>query len=118
MEKGYKKLKVFNEAHELILMVYKATEKFPRSEMFGLTGQMRRAAVSVAANVIEGQARFSKKEFRRFLFLANGSLVELEYYLELTLALDYISNAQYEELEKRRLVVGALLGGLIRSIKT
>src|SRR3989344_206441 len=116
--KGYKKIKVFEEGHKLVLMVYKTTETFPKSEMFGLTSQMRRAAVSVVANIIEGQARLSKKEFRQFLFLANGSLVELEYYLELVLALNYISSAGYAELDAQRRITGSLLGGLIRHFKT
>ena len=73
--KGYKKLKVYQEAHKLVIMVYNARENFPRSEIFGLVSQMRRAAVSVVANILEGQARISKKEFKQFLSLANGSLV-------------------------------------------
>jgi len=115
--KGYKKLKVFAESHKLVVMTYKATEKFPKSELFGLTSQMRRAAVSVAANIIEGQARSSKKEFNRFLFLANGSLVELEYYLELVLELGYLLPAEYSEIDKQRTAVGMLLGGLIKHFK-
>jgi len=117
MEKGYKKLKVFQEAHNLVKEVYSVTERFPKSELFGLISQMRRSVVSVPANIIEGQARISKKEFKNFLSIANGSLVELEYYLELALDLHYLDKIQYENIEKQRLITGQLLGGLIRHLK-
>ncbi len=65
--KGYKKLKVYREAHKLALDVYSITAKFPKSEIFGLVSQMRRAAVSVVANILEGQARATRKEFKQFL---------------------------------------------------
>lgn len=82
MEKGYKKLNVYQEAHALVLDIYSVTGKLPRSEIFGLISQMRRAVVSVVSNILEGQTRASKKDFRHFLSIANGSLVELEYYIE------------------------------------
>jgi four helix bundle protein len=116
-EKGYKKLKVYQEAHALVIAVYRATDNFPKSEMFGLSSQMRRAAVSIPANIIEGQARAGKKEFKRFLDIANGSLAELEYYLELIFALGYVSEEKYMSLEERRIATGNLLGGLIRKLK-
>lgn len=114
--KGYKKLRVYEEAHKLVKDVYLVTDKFPKSELFGLTSQMRRSAVSVVANILEGQARSSRKEFRQFLNIANGSLVELEYYLELALDLKYLSEEQYLELENQRHSAGLLLGGLIKHI--
>lgn len=101
----------------MVLDTYSITKDFPRSEIFGLTSQMRRAAVSVVANVLEGQARAGKKEFMHFLSIANGSLVELEYYFELSLSLEYISQAKYLELENKRITVGSLLGGLIRHLR-
>lgn len=67
--------------------------------------------------ILEGQARASRKEFKQFLSIANGSLVELEYYLELSLELKYISPNEYDELEKQRLMVGSLLGGFIKYLK-
>ena len=116
-EKGYKKLKTFQEAHKLVLLVYQLTQKFPKDEVFGMKSQIRRASVSIPANIIEGQARLSKKELRNFLHIANGSLVETEYYLELARDLGYINGDEYEGAEKQRFLVGSLLGGLIRSIK-
>lgn len=116
-QKGYQKLNVYNEANKLVLDVYRITVRFPKSELFGLISQMRRCAISVVANIIEGQARNTKKEFRQFLYIANGSLAELEYYLELSLALEYIPLKEYNDLEQQRIVAGSLLGGLIKSIK-
>ncbi len=93
--RGYKKLHVWQEAHALVLMVYKETKRFPREELFGLTSQLRRSVVSVAANIIEGQARSSRKEFLQFLYVANGSLVETEYYIELAKDLHYIEEKDF-----------------------
>ena len=113
-QKGYKKLKVWEESHRLVTLVYKNTKNFPKEEYFGLVSQMRRAAISVVANIIEGQARM-KNEFYRFLMISNGSLAELEYYLQLSLDLKYISINDYKVLENQRYLVGRLLGGLIKS---
>ena len=115
-QKGYRKLRVFHAAHKLIIETYKVTEKFPKGELFGLVSQMRRSAVSVAANIIEGHAR-SRAEFKRFLSIANGSLVELEYYLELVLELGYINKQEYNLLDASRIDAGMLLGGLLKSLK-
>lgn len=118
MEKGYKKLKVFEEAHKLVKDIYLITEQFPKSELFGLVSQMRRSAVSVPANIIEGQARLGRKEFKHFLSIANGSLVELEYYLELAVDLNYLAKESYNKIESQRKIVGSLLGGLIKYLKS
>ncbi|MFH0763886.1 MAG: four helix bundle protein [Candidatus Omnitrophota bacterium] len=115
--KGYKKLQVWQEAHKLVLLIYEYTENFPRNEEFGLVSQIRRAAVSISANIVEGQASSSKKEFLNFLNIANRSLVEMEYLLETAHDLRYLGNDKFEELEKYRYKVGNLLNGLIRSIR-
>ena len=117
-QQGYKKLRVYGYAHELVKMVYRATESFPKSELFGLISQMRRAAVSVIANIIEGHARGSRRELRQFLFIANGSLVELEYYCELALDLGYLSKEQFAQLDEKRRMVGSLVGAFIRTLKS
>lgn len=114
---GYKRLNVWREAHELALLVYKITKTFPRDELFGLTSQFRRAVISVAANIVEGQARASRKEFLQFLNISNGSLVEVEYYCELGRDLNYIDQKTFILLNEKRVVVGNLLHGLIRSLK-
>ena len=78
---------------------------------------MGRRAVSITANIVEGQTRKTKRDFQHFLSIANGSLVELEYYFELSLDLGYLSDDQYEALEGKRIIVGSLLGGFIRHLK-
>lgn len=113
---GYRRLVVWKEAHELVLMIYKTTKTFPREELFGLISQIRRAAVSVAANIVEGQARSSRKEFIQFLHIANGSLVEVEYYLKLAKDLGYVSDDDYISLDAKRRYVGILLHKFITSL--
>jgi four helix bundle protein len=115
--KGYKKLKVWQESHELVLLVYQLKKKFPREELFGLTSQTCRAVVSIPANIVEGQARASKKEFLQFLSIANGSLVEVEYYLELLKDLEFITSSEYNEAREKHRTVSILLHGLIRSLR-
>lgn len=118
LQKGYQKLQVWQEAHKLVLLVYEITKVFPHDEAFGLVSQMRRAVVSTAANIVEGHAKRSLKDFLRFLNTSNGSLVELEYYFELSLSLIYIKQSDYEKLEQQRIIVGNLLNGLMKSIRT
>lgn len=116
--KGYHKLNVWSEAHKLVLMVYKSSEDFPRTETMGLTSQLRRAAVSVPANIVEGHVKNSKKEFLLYLDHANGSLVEVEYYFELAQSLKFLTDEQYEILENQRTIVGNLLHGFIKALKS
>lgn len=113
---GYRRLHVWKESHDLVLLVYKYSNKFPREELFGLTSQIRRAAVSIPANIVEGYARSSKKEFLQFLYISQGSLSEVEYYLQLSLDLEFISEEVFKELEEKRRVAGNLLHGLIASL--
>ena len=114
--KGFRKLIVWQRAHQLVLQVYKFTEKFPKHEVFGLTSQIRRAMVSVPANVAEGYAAGGKGQFGRYLDIAQGSLAEVEYYLLLALDLTYITQVQYEEAESLRAETGFLLHRLIESL--
>ncbi len=88
-QKSYRRLIVWQKADELAFQVYLVTKKFPREEMFGLISQMRRAAFSVPANIVEGYARSSRKGKVQFYNIARGSLTELEYYLDFSLRLKY-----------------------------
>jgi len=115
-EKGFRKLIVWQRAHQWVLLIYKLTEKFPKHEMFGLMSQMRRAAVSVAANMAEGYAAGGKSQFGRYLDIAQGSLAEVEYYLILALDLKYITQAEYDHTESLRAETGFLLHRLIESL--
>jgi four helix bundle protein len=94
----FKKLKVWEKAHQLTLEVYSSSKKFPKDEMFALTSQIRRASSSVAANIAEGCGRKSKNEFSHFLAIAIGSISEVEYFLLLSKDLNYMTQTEYEKL--------------------
>jgi len=114
--KGFRKLLTWQKAHQLVLLTYKMTEKFPKHEMFGLTSQLRRAIVSVPANIAEGYAAGGKGQFGRYLDIAQGSLAEVEYYLILAHDLSYITQVECEQSESLRAETGFLLHRLIESL--
>lgn len=95
---GYKKLILYQKAKELVLIIYKLTTKYPKSELFNLVSQMRRAAVSVLANIIEGYSRESSTEYARFLTIAIGSITELEVLLDLSLDLKFIDQTEHKNV--------------------
>jgi len=101
----------------LVSVVYKATAAFPQDEKYGLTAQLRRAAVSVPSNIAEGAARESAKEFGQFLIMARGSLSELETQLQIAKSLGYITEERLRALQEPLDAVFALIGGLLRSIR-
>lgn len=117
MERSHKKLDVWREAVELSVMIYKLTEAFPKTEIYGLTSQMRRAAVSIASNIAEGAARFSNKEFLQFLNIANGSLSELDTQLDIALRLQYFTDNARKDLDLHIESIAAKLTGLINSVR-
>jgi four helix bundle protein len=98
----HKRFVAWQECHKLVLAVYTATESFPKHELYGLTSQLRRAAFSAAANIVEGASRKGRNEFRHFLDISLGSLAEVEYGLEVALALDYLKPDAYEDLESQQ----------------
>ncbi len=108
-------LKVWQESMELVTDIYRITNNFPRDEVYGLTSQMRRAAVSVPSNIAEGAARTSNKEFLQFLSIARGSLSELETQIIISINLDYVQDM--DQVLTRVSTVFALLGGLLKSIR-
>jgi len=89
--RDYKKLQCYDLADKLALEVYILTKLFPKEELYGLVSQLRRAAVSVAANIVEGASRHSQKEFLQFLYVARGSAAEVEYLLSLAQKLGFIN---------------------------
>lgn len=115
-ERGFKKLIVWKRMQEFVLLVYQLTEGFPKSEMFGLQGQMRRAVVSILSNFVEGYLKRSVKEKLQFLERSQTSLQELIGQAEVCLTLGYFTNEQYEEFEKKRGEVGYLLYRYMASI--
>jgi four helix bundle protein len=111
---NHKDLDVWKEAIELVLDIYEITKSFPKEEVYGLTSQIRRATVSIPSNIAEGAARSSKKEFLKFLYIALGSLSELETELIIAHRLGYFHrNDIFKKLE----IVKKLLLGLIKSLK-
>ena len=117
MGESYRELIVWQKAILLVTEIYQATRQFPRDELYGLTSQLRRAAVSVPSNIAEGQARFSRKEFHHFLSQARGSLVEIETQLIIAQNLGYLPTQQSEPLLAQTAELGRILNGLIASIK-
>ncbi len=111
----YRDLIVFQKADELAFQIYKLTETFPKQETFGLTLQIRRAALSIPTNIVEGYARKSKKELAQFINIALGSLAETEYLLEFAKKLNYIT-ADTTTLDNLIEEVGKLLWSFYRSI--
>jgi four helix bundle protein len=116
--KSHRDLIAWRKAMDLVVEVYEITKTFPKEELYGLTSQMRRAAVSIPANIAEGQGRRSKPEFRQFLGNARGSLLELDTHLELALRLDYLKAVQYEGINQRVIEVGRIVNGLLRSLSS
>jgi four helix bundle protein len=115
---SYKDLKVWHEAMQLTTQVYKLSQIFPKDELFSLTNQLRRAAVSVPSNIAEGNARHSTKEYIHHISIAIGSLAELETQLQISLNLNYINEESLNSIFLQTQKVGALLGALIKSLKT
>jgi four helix bundle protein len=116
--RDHTKLRAFELADALALHVYQSTVDFPKHELFGLTSQMRRAAVSIACNIVEGCARSSEAEFLRFLDIAYGSARELEYQSTLAHRLGYLSDDAFSPLHSACVETSKVLGGLIRSFRT
>ncbi len=114
--KSVEELDVFKLAHEIALKIYKVTVTFPKEECFNLVSQMRRAASSVGANLVEGSMRLSSREFRQFVGIARGSVAEVSYQLLLARDLGYISPKDYDELRVGCDRVGQMLTRLAQSL--
>lgn len=110
---NYEDLTVWRKAMDLVLDIYRCTGSFPKSEMYGLSSQMRRAAVSVPSNIAEGKGRYSRKELLQFLFHARGSLLELRTQITIACELHFFDAVEGERLLAKTSEVGRLLNGLI-----
>jgi four helix bundle protein len=117
MLKSYRDLLVWQKAMELTVETYRFSSSFPRSEVYGLTSQLRRAGVSVPSNVAEGYGRGSRKEYVQFLCISQGSLKELETQVILAQRLNYGSKTAGDGLLELSEEVGRMLGALIRSLR-
>lgn len=109
----YRKSRTWRKGDDLAAAVYEASSTFPREELCGLTSQMRRAAVSIPANIAEGSGRSTRKDYLHFLYQARGSLREVEYFVHLAHRLGYISEGTRPELEAAVNETGSALHGLI-----
>lgn len=112
----YKKLIVWKEAHNFVLQIYKVTDLFPDYEKYGIVSQIRRSAVSIPTNIVEGHARNTKKDFLRFINICQSSSKECCYLLELAKDLEYITPKQYAVIENQRRRVDYLIGRLSQSL--
>lgn len=110
--KGHRDLLVWQKAMKFVTEIYQATSNFPKDELYGLTAQLRRAAVSVPSNLAEGHGRNSRREFRQFIGQARGSLTEAETQVEIALNLGYLSPADSSELLSQAAEIGKMLNGL------
>jgi four helix bundle protein len=115
--RDHTKLRAFELADEVVLLVYKVTADFPKEEQYGLTAQMRRAAVSVPSNIVEGCARDSQADYLRFLYIAFGSLRELHYQVGLSKRLGFLTDKKSPDVEKKIVENEKVLNGLIGSLK-
>ena len=115
--KDFKKLEVWERAHDLTLDLYRSTEKFPREELFGLTSRIRRCSASIGANIAEGCGKRGNAEFQRYLQIASGSASELDYHLLLARNLNFLSIQEYERLTMQLTQMRKMLTSLLQKIE-
>src|SRR5262245_34843487 len=115
--RDHTKLRAFELADELALAIYRQTRGFPREERFGLTSQLRRGAVSVASNIVEGCGRASEAEYVHHLGIAYSAARELEYQLSLAHRLGYMGTEGYDSLRALSVETSKVLGGLVRALR-
>jgi four helix bundle protein len=112
--KSFRELKVWQLSIELSVLVYTLTDSFPKHELYGMTSQMRRAAVSIASNIAEGSARSTRKDFRQFVLIAKGSVCELQTQFIIAQRLKYVLPERYAAAEQQAQEVAQMLSGLAK----
>jgi len=115
--RDYTKIDAWKLADDLTVAVYEVTRAFPREELYGVTSQLRRAACSVPANIVEGSSRESKRDYLHFLYIARGSLSEAQYFIHLSRRLGLLSAASAEQLTGQTRQTFACLHGLIKAVE-
>ncbi len=116
-EQGYRKLIAWQIGHKLAHLIYDVSENFPKSEIFGLTSQMRRASLSVCANIAEGYSRSGLKDRGHFYQIALGSLTELEFFIDFAFERNYLSETNHKELINIETECAKVLIGLLKSTR-
>jgi len=116
--KDFRDLKVWERAHCLTLDVYRATNRFPREELYGLTSQMRRCSASIGANIAEGCGKRGNNEFQRFLQIASGSASELDYHLLLACDLGFLARIDHERLAGELSQLRKMLTSLLQKVQS
>lgn len=116
IKQGYQKLTVYQKAKDLVILIYFLTKRFPAEEKYSLAPQIRRATISILANIVEGYSRQSKKDFARFLMISIGSATELKLYLELSLELGYLLESDFEKVNSLLLEVQKMLYAFQRTL--
>ncbi|TDX58914.1 four helix bundle protein [Orenia marismortui] len=114
--KTVEELNVFKKSHELVIKLYKLTIYFPKEEKYGLISQVRRAAASINANLMEGSHRNTRGEYKQFIGISRGSVGELKYHLLLAKDLGYISKEEYLEFKDKINEVSRMLTGLLKAL--
>jgi four helix bundle protein len=117
MTESYRNLIAWQKAKALALDIYRCTRRFPKDEVYGLTSQMRRAAVSVPSNIAEGKGRRTRKDFVHFLYQARGSLLELETQLSIVRELEYLDAPTFSSTLSQAEEVGRILNGLVNHLQ-
>ena len=112
----YERFLAWQHCHRLTLLTYRVTERFPKSELYGITSQMRRAAASAAANIAEGAAKRGRPEFRRYLDITLGSLGELSYFAVLARDLQFLHETDWQEFERIHTEAGKITMGLYKAV--
>ena len=115
--RDYKKIKAWQDADDLTVLVYEQSRSFPKEELYGLTSQLRRASYSVPANIAEGSARGTNRDYLHFLHIARASLTETQYFIHLAGRLGYLGEADRMELEAQVKTTFVKLHGLIKAVE-
>ena len=115
--KSYRDLDVWREAVDFVAECYRMTRAFPKGEVYGLTSQLQRAAVSIPANIAEGQGRQHEREFLQHLAIAYGSLAEVETHIQIARRLEYVEGEKENQMLERAAQIGRMLNGLRKSIE-
>ena len=116
--RDFKKIKAYQYAENFVIEIYKLTSNFPKSEIYGITSQIRRSALSVPANIAEGASRQHTKEYLNFLYISRGSIAETECFLRIAIKLGYLNETTYQTIMDKQAELSKTLCGLINAVSS